>query len=479
MGFFEFIGYDRHGSVKEIPTTLSKGKLGTGSVTLAALGFNAPAWVAASSMSILYSIVGHAAPLTILIAYFFPMLILAFSMVYLTRQAPSAAGIFTFANRFIHPNMATILGWTYIVACAMVTPMTAVIGSEYIQALFPALQGDLAAKVIGTVMLLVFLMVSLGGIETTAKIAGVFLAFEITVVAGLGLLGILNPHVQGLSFASLYSVADAGGWKVIGVGVMFGVWMMANFDSAINLIEEAKTPVRTVQRSMILVLSIAFIVYSLAAIGWQYAVPVETLSSIVEGGDGGPIAAVAKVYLPPSLSWIAIFVVITSAAAGLQISLTSGARTAYRMSQEGHLPKLLGTINAAKVPWISTVLIILSSILIIWVKPLAKLQWYYDVITITLVMSYISALVAFIIAMFKRYSIGVGLLASLLPLLAIGILGYIGYTAGATPVSPEDLYNAWYLGAGVIITGIMWVIYGKMKKTRSISIKAEATAGGK
>jgi hypothetical protein len=36
-----------------------------------------------------------------------------------------------------------------------------------------------------------------------------------------------------------------------------------------------------------------------AAIGWQRAVPVDLLAKIAENGDGGPIGAVAKVYLPP------------------------------------------------------------------------------------------------------------------------------------------------------------------------------------
>ncbi|MCK9910053.1 amino acid permease, partial [Microbacteriaceae bacterium K1510] len=112
----------------------------------------------------------------------------------------------------------------------------------------------------------------------------------------------------------------------MGPGVLFGLWMLANFDSSINLIEEAKTPVRTVQRSMLLVLSSAFVIYSLAAIGWQYAVPINKLVAIVESGDGGAIAALANVYLPASLSWIAIFVVITSCCAGLQISSVSGVR---------------------------------------------------------------------------------------------------------------------------------------------------------
>lgn len=71
MKLSEVVGYDKDGTVRELDTALNKGLLGTKDVTLSALGFNAPAWVAASSMSILYSISGHHAPLAILIAYFF------------------------------------------------------------------------------------------------------------------------------------------------------------------------------------------------------------------------------------------------------------------------------------------------------------------------------------------------------------------------------------------------------------------------
>ena len=46
----ELFGYDRHGEVKECKTTLQRNALNTRDVTLAALGFNAPAWIAAVSM---------------------------------------------------------------------------------------------------------------------------------------------------------------------------------------------------------------------------------------------------------------------------------------------------------------------------------------------------------------------------------------------------------------------------------------------
>jgi amino acid transporter len=475
MNFYEIIGYDRDGTVRELDTALNKGTLNTRDVTFSALGFNAPGWIAASSMSILYSISGHHAPLAILIAYFFPMLVMAFCMISLTRQAPSAGGVFTFTSRFLHTSVGTILGWAYSIACTAVMAMCAIIGTEYIQALFPALAGALNAKLIGTGMVLIFLAISCNGVNATAKIASIFLIFEIAVVAGLGLMGIIDPQVPDLSVLSMYTPQGADGWSAIGPGVLFGVWMLANFDSAINYIEESRIPVRTVQRSMLLVLTSAFVIYTLAAIGWQYAVPVEKLAAIIEDGNGGPIAAVANVYLPPTMAWIALFVVITSACAGLQISSSAAARTLYRMSEEGHLPLALSAVNKTKSPWLASVIVSAVAIALLWWKPLDKIVWYYDVVTITLVMSYMAAIAAFIVMTFRRQRFGIALALSIPAALAILVLGYIGYTAGANPVSPEDKYTAWYLGALTILSGALILVWQSRVSRKPVLSKVKAS----
>jgi amino acid transporter len=454
----DFFGYDRHGEVKECKTTLQKNVLNTRDVTLAALGFNAPAWIAAVSMSVLYSVVGSAAPLAILVSFLFPMLVLALCLMYLTRQAPSAGGIFTFGSRFLHPAAGTVLGWAYTISCAAVVPMTAIIGTQYLQALVPALKGTLAANVIGTILTVTFLLVCLRGVLLTARVTTVFLACEITVIVGLGILGIVSPHVA-VPLRSLYRLPEH--WSVLGSGVLLGMWMLANFDSAINYIEEARVPVRTVQRALLIVLTSAFLIYTIAAIGWQYAVPVEVLAKITENGDGGPIGAIARVYLPPTLSWIAILVVISSAMAGLQVSMTAGARTAYRMAQEGHLPRALGRTNRYRAPWVSVLVIGGIAIAFVWYKPLSDVTFYYNTVVVTLALAYMSALAAFIRLMFARHSFIRAAAASVLPLLAIAVLGYLMYSAGAEPAEPKDKYQAWYIGVVVLVSGALIVLFGK------------------
>jgi len=458
----DMFGYDRHGAIREIRTTLQKNALNTRDVALAAMAFNAPAWVAAATMSTLYLVVGSAAPLAILISFVFPMMVLALCLVYLTRAAPSAGGIFTFSSRFLHPIAGTILGWAYIIACVAVVPLTAIIGTQYLQALAPALRGPLAANLIGTLLVIVFTLICLRGVTLTARIATVFLVCELSVIVGLGVMGIILPHVH-VPMRSLYAVP--ANWSVLGSGVLLGMWMLANFDSAINYIEEARIPVRTVQRALLIVLSAAFLVYTIAAIGWQRAVPVVILSRIAENGDGGPIGAVAREYLPPAFSWVAIFVVITSAMAGLQVSMTAGARTAYRMAQEGYLPSLFGRTNRHRAPWISVVVIAAVSIGFVWFEPLSGEMFYYNAIVVTLALSYMSALAAFTRLMFARHAPWRASLASILPVFAMVVLGFLMYSAGAEPADPKDMYQAWYIGAGVLASSLVIVVFGRSART--------------
>ena len=221
---------------------------------------------------------------------------------------------------------------------------------------------------------------------------------------------------------------------------------------------------RTVQRALLIVLFAAFLIYSIAALGWQRAVPVEVLAKTPENGDGGPIGAIARVYLPASLSWTAVLVVISSAMAGLQVSMTAGARTAYRMAQEGHLPAAFGRTNRHQAPWVAVAVITAVAIACVWLKPLSEVNFYYNTVVMTLGLSYMSALAAFIRLMFARHRLLKAAAASLLPALAIAVLALLLYSAGAEPTDPKDRYQAWYLGVAVLISGILLVLFGKFAK---------------
>jgi amino acid transporter len=150
--------------------------------------------------------------------------------------------------------------------------------------------------------------------------------------------------------------------------------------------------------------------------------------------------------------------------AGLQVSMTAGARTAYRMAQEGHLPRAFGRTNRYRAPWLSVAVIAAIAVAFVWFKPLSDITFYYNTAVVTLALSYISALAAFVKLMFSRLSLLRAVAASVLPLLAIMVIGYLIYSAGAYPADPKDKYLAWYIGFAVLSSSILVALYGRSPK---------------
>ena len=473
MRFSEFIGYDRHGDVRELDTTLSRGRLGTLNVCANTLAFNGPAWVGVSSMPLLYTLSGELAPLSILAAYFFPMMVIAFSLIYLVRRAPAAGGVFVFSKRYLHPGAATILGWTYVIMCFSVTAMCALVGAQYAQNLLGLDSSPATGQVVASVLLLVFMVLNLRGVEATAKVAVCLLALELTVLLGLGLAGIIDPKVPDVGILSSYLPTSLDSfWTAIGPGMLFGMWMLAQFDSSINFIEEARTPVRTIQRSFLLTLTAMLVIYSIAAIGWKMAVPASTLAGLF-ADSAQAIGSIARLYLPEWLLWLPVLVIITSACNCLNISLNAGVRAGYRMSREGDLPAPLERLNRRQVPARLTIIGTLCGLAMVWAKPVSELQWYYDVVSITMMISYATLLLSFIRAVFREQALSRAVLMSALPALALLTLLYIAWTAGTQPADPAYLYHVWYCGAVIIASGAAVLLYNRLRRrapsTRSVS----------
>ncbi len=464
MSFSDFIGYDRRGEVREIDTTLSKGRLGTLNVCANTLAFNGPAWVGVSSMPLLYTLSGELAPLSILVAYFFPMMVIAFSLIYLVRRAPAAGGVFVFSKRYLPAGAATILGWAYVIMCFSVTAMCALVGAQYAQNLLGLDPSPGTGQWVASLLLVLFMVLNLRGVEATAKVALALLALELAVLLGLGMAGILDPRVADTGIISSYLPSSLDSfWTAIGPGMLFGMWMLAQFDSSINFIEEARTPVRTIQRSFLLTLTAMLVIYSIAAIGWKMAVPAQTLAGLF-ADSAQAIGSIARLYLPQWLLWLPVLVIITSACNCLNISLNAGVRAGYRMSREGELPAALEKLNKRQVPARLTVIGTLCGLAMIWAKPVSELQWYYDVVSITMMISYATMLLSFIRAVFREQSTGRALLMSALPALALLTLVYIAWSAGAQPADPAYLYHVWYCGAVILASGAAVLICNRLRR---------------
>jgi hypothetical protein len=60
-------------------------------------------------------------------------------------------------------------------------------------------------------------------------------------------------------------------------------------------------------------------------------------------------------------------------------------------------------------------------------------------------------------------------------MLAFAVLGYLMYSAGTAPADPKDLYQAWYIGAGVLASSLLIVIFGKGVKQADAMVEQFAS----
>jgi hypothetical protein len=48
--------------------------------------------------------------------------------------------------------------------------------------------------------------------------------------------------------------------------------------------------------------------------------------------------------------------------------------------------------------------------------------------------------------------------------MAFAVLGYLLYAAGVAPAEAKDIYQAWYIGVGVLGSGLALVFLNKLRR---------------
>ena len=147
------------------------------------------------------------------------------------------------------------------------------------------------------------------------------------------------------------------------------------------------------------------------------------------------------------------------------------------MALDGHLPRLLGRVNRYHAPYPTVLVIAAVSIFLVWIKPLAHINFYYNTAVVTLALAYLAALAAFVRVMFDKQPVPRAALASLLPVLAMAVLLYLIYSAGVAPTDPQDIYQAWYIGAAVVGSSLLIAYLGRGRRARvSVAVDASPAA---
>jgi APA family basic amino acid/polyamine antiporter len=206
---------------------------------------------------------------------------------------PKAGGEYAFLSQLYHPLFGFLSGWVSFFAGFSAPIAASAIGfSEYLTRAFPGLlnlshsgssiEGTMVKKTLSILVILVFTLIHARGIEVGAKVQNFLTLLKVVLIVGLIILGFslgrgdLGHFAQGGGFRF-----DFGGWKTIGLSLMWIMFAYSGWNASAYIGSEIKDPRRNLPRSLILGTGIVLALYLLLNVFYVYAVPPNKMTGVI------------------------------------------------------------------------------------------------------------------------------------------------------------------------------------------------------
>ncbi|MGJ6122558.1 APC family permease [Mycolicibacterium sp. Y3] len=259
------------------------------------------------------------------------------------------------------------------------------------------------------VALLLCLGLGVQGVHSGAKVLGVFMTLEVTMITILSAFSLFGDAVPVSDF-SLQPFAPSvvfGG--ALGVALMFAHASFIGFEGSAIYGEEARDPARTIPRATYL--SIAFMGILYAVSGWliMNALGLDKVVGIANETGGNFIFAASDAIIGHNISLIFQVLIVTATFAAIVTFHNNVARYMFSLGRQGLVWKPLGwTLPQRQTPWVAaivqsvTVGIVIALFALFDQDPFATLfTWATGIGTIGVILSQLIAGVA-IFVFFRR-----------------------------------------------------------------------------
>jgi amino acid transporter len=272
------------------------------------------------------------------------MLFTALSYMAMVHEFPIAGSVYSYAARSLGPVVGFFAGWAILLDYLLVPTLTYVACAIAAQSALPAVPQ--AAWIIG--LLAFATAVNYYGIETTARMNFLMLAFQVVILALFIVIALvaLAHHVNGahLSLAPIYSRTELTPSLIFGA-LSLAVLSFLGFDAVSTLSEEARDGSRAVARATALSLCLSAFLFmvqtylaSLFVLGRTAFAPGDPTNTAFYG-----IAAMLGGYGLKFL--LAVPGVLLSGLASALSAQAATARLLFGMARDGVLPRGLAHVN--------------------------------------------------------------------------------------------------------------------------------------
>jgi APA family basic amino acid/polyamine antiporter len=265
---------------------------------------------------------------------------------------PRAGGEYVFLSRLFHPSLGFLSGWVSLFAGFSAPIAASAIGFiEYITRAFPGLlhpgilNGDVETvvmkKVYAILVIAAFTAIHVRGLELGARVQNFLTILKVALVAGLVVFGFSMgsgdaghfSHGEGFGFGF-------GGWKTIGLSLMWIMFAYAGWNASAYIGSEIKNPEKNLPRSLMLGTGVVMCLYLLLNLLYIYAVPPGEMEGVISIGG----LAAGKLFgqsFENVLSVLISFALFSS----LSAYIILGPRVYFSMAQDGYFFKFAADVD--------------------------------------------------------------------------------------------------------------------------------------
>ena len=271
---------------------------------------------------------------------------------------PQAGGEYTFLSRLFHPSVGFLSGWLSIFAGFSAPIAYSAMGfSEYFTRAFPgllqlgifneAIEAVLIKKILAILVIATFTLIHMRGIVFGSRVQNLLTVLKIALVVGLIVFGFASGKGDTAHFSQGSGfIFDLGGWKVLGLSLMWIMFAYSGWNAAAYIGSEIKNPVKNLPRSLFLGTGIVILLYIGLNLFYVYAIPPSDMEGVISIGGLAAANAFGRSF-EVILSIMISFALFSS----LSAFIILGPRVYFSMAKDGYFFKFASQIHPKyKVP---------------------------------------------------------------------------------------------------------------------------------
>ncbi|AJY76985.1 APC family permease [Paenibacillus beijingensis] len=245
----------------------------------------------------------------------------------MSRTFPTSGSAYTYVAKSMHPNLGFVVGWAVLLDYFFSPLIASLSFGIYLNAQFPSVPVYIWITLLNVAITVINIM----GIKISANISKIFVWIQILFILLFSAFLIRNLNGGMNVFQPFQTDAP---FSAVLAGSALICFCFLGFDAITTMSEEAIDAKRTIPKAVIVMISIALIVYFIPSYLTQLVFPNVTFSNADTAGF-----EIVKMAGGAFLSAVFITVLILATFTQGLTSLTSVSRLLYVMGRDSVLPK--------------------------------------------------------------------------------------------------------------------------------------------